>query len=52
MCACIEHDKYEFRVMLFPNEQPVRLDVTFPLATAVAMKHMWKIGFWKFPLGG
>ena len=40
MCACTEHNKNEFLVVLLPNEQPVRLDVTLPLTLAVAVELM------------
>ena len=40
MCACTEHNENEFLVVLLPNEQPVRLDVTLPLTLAVAVELM------------
>lgn len=30
MGSCVNHEKHQFCVELFPNEQPVRLDMTFP----------------------
>jgi len=40
MSTSIEHDENEFLVILLPNEQPVRLDVTFPLTFAIAVELM------------
>ena len=40
MRSCVEHDENKFLVVQLPNEQPVGLDVTLPLALAVAVKLM------------
>ena len=33
----VEHHENQFLVVLLPNEQPVRLDMAFPLPPAVTM---------------
>gem|GEM_PF-3508582 len=45
MSACINHDKNEFMIMLFPNKQPVRLDMTFPLSFTIPRQDMCMIFF-------
>lgn len=52
MCACIDHDKYKFLVVLLPDEEPVGLDVTLPLPLSVAIQHMRKVLGRQFALGG
>jgi len=38
MGSCIQHYENKFLIVLFPNEKPVWLYVTFPLPFSVAMK--------------
>ena len=40
MSTRIYHDEYELLVVLFPDEQPVRLDVTLPLTFTIVLKLM------------
>ena len=40
MCTCIEHDENKLLVMLLPDEEPIRLDMTLPLTLAIAVKLM------------
>ena len=35
---CIQHEQGQFSIILFPNQQPVRLYMAFPLPISVAMK--------------
>ena len=37
MCACINHDKNKLLVVLLPDKQPIRLNVTLPLVFAVTL---------------
>ena len=38
MCTGVKHEQYKLVVVLFPEQQPVGLDVTFPLSLVVACK--------------
>ena len=38
MCTSVKHEQYKLVVMLFPEQQPVGLDVAFLLALVVAGK--------------
>lgn len=38
MCAGIEHDENKILISLLPNQQPIGLNVTFPLPLAVTMQ--------------
>ena len=48
----VEHDEDELRVVLLPDEQPVRLDVALPLALTVAVKFMRLIFYRQLALNG
>lgn len=52
MRACIQHYENKLLVMLFPDENPVWLYVTFPLPFSVAMKNMRKIAVRQFAFNG
>ena len=45
--AGVEHYKDKFGIVLLPNQQPIRLDMTFPLPLTVAVKLMLSIFFFK-----
>lgn len=47
MRARIEHDENKLLVVLLPDEEPIGLDVAFPLALAVAVEHMRKVLGWQ-----
>ena len=40
MGAGVEHQQFQLVIMLVPNQKPVGLYVTFPLAFAITMKKM------------
>lgn len=40
MCACIEEQKMQFSIILFPNHKPVWLDMALPLPLSVSGKFM------------
>lgn len=44
MNACVKKQKPKFHIILFPDKQPVRLNMTFPLTNAVTAKFMRPIG--------
>ena len=45
MGAGIYHQKYEFVVILIPYQQPIRLDMTFPIAFVLAVENVRAIFF-------
>ena len=40
MCASVKHQQGEARVVLLPDEQPVRLDVALPRQPAFESRHL------------
>ena len=38
MGASVEHQQFQLVIMLVPNQKPIGLYVTFPLAFAITMK--------------
>ena len=45
VCAGVKHQKFQFVALLLPNQQPVGLDMTLPLALSVTVEHVWAIDF-------
>lgn len=43
MGSCIEKQQIQFFVILLPHHQPIRFDVTFPLATILSAKDVGMI---------
>lgn len=43
MCASVQHQQLQFVIYTLPYQQPVGLDMAFPLAFAVAVEYMWPI---------
>ena len=43
MGAGIEEQQSQFFVILFPDHQPVRFDVAFPLSAIFSTENMWMI---------
>ncbi len=41
----VKHQKFQLVALLLPNQQPVGLDMTLPLALAVAVEHVGAIDF-------
>ena len=37
MCTCIGHQQHQFTVVLVPDEEPVRCNVTFPVALVLSV---------------
>ena len=50
MCSCVEHYEYQLLIVLLPDQQLVRLDVTLPLPTTITMQLVWQILSWQFTL--
>ena len=47
MGSCICQNKYQLHIMLFPNKQPIRLNMTFPESFPFARQFMWSIFRWQ-----
>ena len=43
MCACSHQQHCQFGIILVPNQQPIRLDVTFPTVIELTREFMWFI---------
>ena len=45
MSASIYHQEYEFIFLPIPYQQPIRLDMAFPIAIVLAVENVWAIFF-------
>lgn len=50
MSACIYEYKSQLSIVLFPNQKPIRIDMTLPTPLVPSMKFMWAIHRRQFSL--
>lgn len=50
MSACIYEYKSQLSIVLFPNQKPIRIDMTLPTPLVPSTKFMWAIHRRQFSL--